>query len=282
MKNDKKIEKTMWELHSFINTWSEAADDGICDAYTDNFIEAVIDTAAKLKKLYWEEKEMKKFKLKDYKEFCKEALICPPFEDDEQIEEWFETHKVHIIANDCVMELEYDADTINEIEFSLKEIHEAIFGDGTPTTGNTKYTSVYLLRNYFKSECDKVAEELVSYDRVYQRLIRAAKDECVLSDVAECIRIENDLRNSEVQVLYDDFKNGKLLNIIEEIAKEFMMSQFATDYSQEGDKTFLMFYGRCISGDVIDFQYGGADVNDFGNVPREEVNDFWNEMLANA
>lgn len=251
-------------------------------AHTNSFIETIVDIAEQLKKLYTEEKKMKKFTLKDYEAFCKEALIMPPFEDDEQIEEWFETHKVHIIANGCVMELDYDADTINEIEFSLKEIHEAILGDGTPTTGNTKYTSVYLLRNYFKSECDKVAEELESYDRVYLRFIRAAKYEYVLSDVVECIRIKNDLRNSEVQVLYDDFKNGKLLNIIEEIAKEFMMSQFATDYSQDGDKTFLMFYGRCISGAVIDFRYGGADVNDFGNVPREEVNDIWNEMLANA
>lgn len=82
-------------------------------------------------------KELKKYTLKNYKEFCNDALIMPPFEDDEQLDEWFENHKVHIIANDCDMELEYDADTINEIEFSLKEIHTAILGDGTATTGNT-------------------------------------------------------------------------------------------------------------------------------------------------
>ena len=80
---------------------------------------------------------MKKYTLKDYKKFCDEALICPPFEDDEQIEYWFETHKIHIITNDCVMELEYDADAINEIEFGLKEIYEALYGSGEPTTGNT-------------------------------------------------------------------------------------------------------------------------------------------------
>ena len=82
-------------------------------------------------------KELKKYTLKNYKEFCNDALIMPPFEDDDQLDEWFENHKVHIIANDCYMELEYDADTINEIEYSLKEIHEAILGDGTATTGNT-------------------------------------------------------------------------------------------------------------------------------------------------
>ena len=81
--------------------------------------------------------EMKKYTLKNWKEFCKDALISPPFEDDEQLEEWFNTHKIHITANNCVMELEYDADAVNEIEFAIREINEVINGDGTPTTGNT-------------------------------------------------------------------------------------------------------------------------------------------------
>ena len=80
---------------------------------------------------------MKKYTLENYKEFCDKALICPPFEDDEQIDMWLETHKVYIIANDCMMELDYYADVINELDFGLKEMYEAIYGDGTPTTGNT-------------------------------------------------------------------------------------------------------------------------------------------------
>ena len=80
---------------------------------------------------------MKKYTLANWKGFCDDALVMPPFEDDEQIEEWFDTHKIHITANNCIMELEYDADAVNEIEFALQEINEAINGDGTPTTGNT-------------------------------------------------------------------------------------------------------------------------------------------------
>ena len=68
-------------------------------------------------------KELKKYTLENYEEFCKDALIMPPFEDDEQIEKWFDTHKIHIIANGCDMELEYDADAVNEVEYSLREIH---------------------------------------------------------------------------------------------------------------------------------------------------------------
>ena len=102
--------------------------------------------------------KMKKYTLKEWEEFCKEALIIPPFEDDEQIEEWFDNHKIYITANDCVMELEYDADAVNEIEFALKEIYEAILGDGTPTTGNTivsECPSVAMTDVEFKAKLDE-------------------------------------------------------------------------------------------------------------------------------
>lgn len=81
--------------------------------------------------------ELKKYTLENYEEFCKDALIMPPFEDDEQLEEWFENHKVHIIVNGCDMELEYDADAVNEIEYSLREMYEVEMGIKSATTGNT-------------------------------------------------------------------------------------------------------------------------------------------------
>lgn len=84
-----------------------------------------------------EVKEMKKYALENYKEFCEKALVCPPFEDEENWQKWIDEHKIQIIANGCEIELDYDADAINEIEFSLREIHQAIHGDGTATTGNT-------------------------------------------------------------------------------------------------------------------------------------------------
>ena len=95
------------------------------------------DLHQKVYVMTWASNRKKKYTLKDWKAFCDEALVMPPFEDDDQIEEWFKTHKIHITANNCEMELEYDADAVNEIEFSLREIHNAILGDGTATTGNT-------------------------------------------------------------------------------------------------------------------------------------------------
>ncbi|MEE1301187.1 MAG: hypothetical protein UHD64_00265 [Bacteroidales bacterium] len=88
--------------------------------------------------MIWEtNNKRKKYTLKNYKEFCEKALICPPFEDEENWQKWIDEHKIQIIANGCEIELDYDADVINEIEFSLREIHNAILGDGTATTGNT-------------------------------------------------------------------------------------------------------------------------------------------------
>ena len=72
---------------------------------------------------------MKKYTLKNWKEFCEAALILPPLDDQENLNEWFETHKVHIVVNGCDIELEYEADTVSNIEFFLKELYEDIYGE---------------------------------------------------------------------------------------------------------------------------------------------------------
>ena len=71
----------------------------------------------------------KKYTLKNWKEFCEDALIFPPLDDQENINEWFENHKIHIIVNGCDMELEYDADAVSYLEFFLKELYTVICGE---------------------------------------------------------------------------------------------------------------------------------------------------------
>lgn len=82
-----------------------------------------------------------KYNLKDYKKFCEEAFVCPPFEefDNKTIDEdqWFEDHKIKIVTGEHEIELPYYADVVNEIEFSLREMYEAFEGDGEATTGNS-------------------------------------------------------------------------------------------------------------------------------------------------
>ena len=134
----------LWVKHSFgLDLSDKKIRDNVHEmSYSNDFCDLIQtvdfdDDKREVTIMLWESNNKKKYTLENYKEFCDKALICPPFDDEENWQKWIDEHKIHIIANDCIMELDYDADAINEIEFSLREIHQAIHGDGTATTGNT-------------------------------------------------------------------------------------------------------------------------------------------------
>ena len=211
------------------------------------------------------ETKMKKYTLKDYKKFCKEALICPPFEDDEQIERWFETHKVQIIANDCVIELDYDADTINEIEFSLGEIHEAILGSGEATTGNTvgsQYRQAELkdIVRWFIMEHHKNDD----YPNWFDYANKAIEE---LTDVRLVIDLYEEARNLEK---YIDFKcnwhNFKVESLkdatkegIKKIILDLVGSELEISYDPHTDKSFIIDYTFKESGDFVNWAWGNIN-----------------------
>jgi hypothetical protein len=209
-----------------------------------------------------EEKEMQKYTLKDYKQFCEEALIMPPFEDDEQIDEWFHMHKIQIIANGCVMELDYDADVVNELEFGLKEIHEAILGSGEATTGNTvgsKHRPAELkdvVRHYIMCRYEswgglnwfgyakQAIEELVCIQdvvRVYENARKIEKD----------IHFKCDWHNFKIESLKDATEEG-----IKKIILDLVGSELEISYDPYTDKSFIIDYTFSESGDFIDWSWG--------------------------
>ena len=204
-------------------------------------------------------KEPKKYTLENYEKFCKDALIMPPFEEDWQLEEWFDTHKVHIIINGCDMELEYDADTINEIEFSLREIHEAILGDGTATTRNTITKRVatmrdlvqyYLLDNsmeYSDKEFPKYVKNIfnVNWIKFYESIAENEKyDE--YEDWIDC-----DFRTFDARTFTSN--RDKL--------KEIVLSLIGTDYEIRTDKevAFIIDHALKIPGILINWFYCADD-----------------------
>ena len=208
---------------------------------------------------------MKKYTLKDYKKFCDEALIMPPFEDDDQIDEWFETHKIHIIANGCVMELDYDADAVNEIDFSLREIYNAIEGDGEETTGNT-YGSQYrpselkdvvryfiMLRyensgsiNWFKY-AKQAVDELSNIDAVLNAYEEAREYEKI-------IEFKCNWHNFKMDSLRGVSKEG-----IKKIILDWVGSAIEISYDSSTDKSFIIDYTFKESGDFIDWSWGKID-----------------------
>jgi hypothetical protein len=210
---------------------------------------------------------MKKYTLENYKEFCKEALIVPPLEDEENLEKWFDEHKVHIVANGCVMELDYDADTINEIEFSLREIHETILGSGEATTGNT-VGSTYrdaefkdLVRFFILSECEnwgnlnwldyaqRAVDELSDIKIIGELWKNALKTRSAWADILKC-----NFEKFNIATLKDATKDG-----IKKIVLDLVGSDIEVSYDPHTDKTFLIDYTFSDSGIFINWSWGKAN-----------------------
>ena len=232
-------------------------------------------------------KELKKYTLKNYKEFCNDALIMPPFEDDEQLDEWFENHKVHIIANDCDMELEYDADTINEIEFSLREIHEAILGDGTATTGNT-VGSEY--RDATWKDILRFAALQYHYDGLS---MKAAIQKCIYNFSFQKIMQEIDgqtVYNDELKVNFLKLDTKDLWKIfIEKERKQAFKEILCTDiiieelYNKDGrcaDKVVITDYSINPAGDLVGWHYG-VDWDKDSEDNQYYINEYIKEMIGN-
>lgn len=213
---------------------------------------------------------MKKYELKHYKEFYKEALTSPPFEEfdngtsDE--EDWFDAHKIKIVSGEHEIELPYDADVINEIEYALKEIYEAIEGDGEATTGNTfgsqyrqaelkdvvRYFIMYRYENSNSANWFKYAKQAVK---------ELSTIEGVLNAYEEARENEKDI---EFKCNWHNFKMDSLKYVCEDgikmIIRDWVGSDIEVSYDPYTDKSFIIDYTFKESGDFIDWSWG--DVND--------------------
>ena len=205
---------------------------------------------------------MKKYTLKNYKQFCKEALVCPPCEDDDQFEKWIENHKIQIIANDCVMELDYDADVVNEIEFGLKEMHEAILGSGEATMGNTVGSQ------YRQAELKDIVRWFIiehykndDYSNWFDYAKKAVEE---LTDVQLAIDLYEEARNLEKHIDFKcnwhNFKVESLKDATKEGIKKIILdlvgSELEISYDPYTDKSFIIDYTFKESGDFINWSWG--------------------------
>jgi hypothetical protein len=221
-----------------------------------------------------EEDEMKKYELKNYKEFCDEALTAPPFEefDDGTSDEgdWFASHKIQIIANNCVMELDYDADAINEIDYALREIHEAILGSGEATTGNT-FGSEYrpaelkdVVRHFIMCRYENYGG-LNWFDYAKQAVVEMSDIKSVIGLYEHACKIEKDI---EFKCNWHNFKMESLKDATEEGIKKIILDLVGSDleisYDPSTDKSFIIDYTFKESGDFIDWSWGKLDEHSDG------------------
>lgn len=253
--SDPKVQSDVWEM-SYSNDF--------CDLIQTLDFD---DDKKEITIMIWASNNKKKYTLKNWKEFCKDALVMPPLEDDEQLEEWFDTHKIHITANNCVMELEYDADAVNEIEFALQEINEAINGDGTPTTGNTvgsEYPNATwkdilrfaVLDGYYEdshtmeAEVDKCIHRFTK--ERFEEIMKKIDDQTSMND-----ELEVNFFKLESKDLWKIFDKEERRQAFEEIlCSKVELSEMINEKGEHDDIVVIMDYSIIPSGDLVGWHYG--------------------------
>ena len=148
----------------------------------------------------------------DIKNFFKEALCPPVFDDDDNFDKWCEENKIYILAQNGVMELPYDADVINDLDLTLRESHEAIYGSGKASTGNTK-GSEYRNATYkdlLKVEVRRIMEEL---SVPYTEAIRKAYNMTGINKLLKYMEKNMDCLCDEYQVKFRVFDSLLLHNL---------------------------------------------------------------------
>ena len=221
---------------------------------------------------------IKRYALKDYKEFCREALVCPPIDEFEEgtidEEEWYRQHYIKISTGNHEINIGYGADEVNEIEFALREIHEAVLGDGEAATGNTVGTEYRaaelkdLVRFFILRECENWGNlDWIGYAE------RAAKELSDIKTLSEVWKNALDTRKAWVDILkcnFEKFNPITLKDATEEGIKKIILglvgSNIEVSYDPHTDKSFLIDYTFSDSGIFIDWSWGEVNEDDIQNM----------------
>lgn len=216
-----------------------------------------------------EEDEMKKYELKDYKEFCRDALVCPPIDEFEggtiDEDEWYKRHDIKITCDNHEINIGYGADEVNEIEFALREIYEAVEGDGETTTGNTFGTQYRpcelkdIVRWFIMYRCENWSC-LNLFDYARQAVEELQNIQSVIGTYEHAKRIEKDI---EFKCNWHNFKVESLKDATEEGIKKIILdlvgSNIEISYDPYTDKSFIIDYTFNDSGEFIDWAWGNVN-----------------------
>lgn len=277
--NNKEFRDDVWEMSYSSNEF--------CDLIQTMDFD---DDKKEVTIMLWRSNNKKRYKLEDYEEFCKNALVCPPFEDEESWQKWNNENKIHIIANGCDIELDYDADTNNEIEFALREIHNAILGDGTATTGNTigsEYRDATwkdivrfnIMRLVYDGKSMKEAIKLTihSFDSLgYVKCMNEINNQTFYNDEFEVnfFRLSSD----GMEKLFEGSERRRVIK--EMLCKEIQLSEMIDKKGAHDDKTIIMDYSIHPSGHLVGWHYG-VDWDVDSEVNQQYINDYIKEMVGN-
>ena len=227
-----------------------------------------------------EEDEMKKYTLKDYKKFCDEVLQAPPVEefDDGTIDEceWYEQNKIRIRVGNNDIELEYNADNVNEISYALREMYDVEYENSYATTGNTvgnEYRPAEL-KDLVKVAVREGWEHYGYKMRDFGSYIRCFIDEHEnLEDIMHCYKYIKDIKEytEEYKCNFGRLDMNSMRNVSSEVVKSIIDELICTerellfDTTEDGttmDIVFVMDFSLKNTGELIGWFYGQDDIDE--------------------
>ena len=257
-------------------------------------VQDVVEDLLKTKKEAEKEKKMKKYTIEDYKEFCDNVLVAPPIEEfeDGTIDElqWYEENKIHIIIGKHDMEIDYLADAVNEIDYALREMYDAEFGDGEPTTGNTvkkdeKYRDATwkdILRLDIMRE---VWNDYSLKDAIQMTVVGFSP-----SSFADCMEFistpgfsndefnANFFRLSPIGLGNLFSKDARMKAIREMLCSNVEIEELIDKDGKHADKTVITDYSISPTGDLVGWHYG-VDFDKDSEENQYYINEYIKEMM---
>lgn len=224
----------------------------------------IVEDLLTIKKEFEEVNEMKKYKLKDYKEFCDKALVCPPIDEFEEgtidEEEWYNQHNIKISAGNNEINIGYGADEVNEIEFALREIYEAVEGSGEATTGNT-FGSQYRPAKMIDFIKIYVAGELHKGKKKFQEIICDATIGFNINTFEEVRQYVKENYKACCEVWDCDFSKFDIIHEldfsnIEKLIEDTLCSEVELSYDAAADRTYIVDFSFRQSGELVGFTWG--------------------------
>ena len=254
-------------------------------SYTGKFMDLINtididDTKEEVVVMIWEQGDRAKkvYTLRQYKEFCNAVLAGPPCFDDEGIDgdEWYNEHKIHITVGNHEMVLGYFADNVNELADSLREMYEAEYEDGYPTTGNTvgcgyrsaTFKDIVLVAIREGWEHSRNIHDFATYVRDF------IKKNNNLGDILGCYKyINQNIQgyNEQYKCDFGKLDMDNMCNVDSAMIKRTICDLICTDRellygitedNKTSDIVFVMDHTLKPSGELIGWFYGQDDIDE--------------------
>lgn len=274
--------------------------DNIREEFAENYFDQIQaldfdDIKEEVIVMIWESNnKKKKYTIDNYEEFCKEALQAPPIEsfEDGSIDEdeWYEQHNIHIVTRNHDIELDYNADNVNEIEYALREMYEVEMDIRGATTGNTvgsEYRDAtwkdilrFAVLNGFYNDSHSIKDEI---QKCIYRFTRSS-----LTEIMKKIENQTSL-NDELEVNFFKLETKDLWKIFDReerrqafkeiLCSKIEISELINENKEHDDKVVIMDYSIIPSGDLVGWHYG-VDFDKDSDINQGYIEDYINNMAG--